>query len=394
MTALNIKEPFPHDVMPLANHDEHSRENIIAAMKHHLTEHVYPKDELVYENQAKPAFIKANNREPKDCGEVHHLMMKQPYTRMWSSIARTIQEMLWDNQSEIVEHNKPRLTKAAEKLAANPKGSLTLDPDCDMPRYVSAVDIHAMPGGYSTSRSETDLATPAIYDRGAYYYTRGMAGRWGQGGGTANVTAFKKFFPDLKPKRILDLGCAIGWTTLPIVDEWPDAEVHALDLGESFMRYAHARAEALGKTVHYHQMSGENLKFPDGHFDLVFSGGLFHETSNKAAKVIMKEIHRVLKSGGVSFNFDIPYGGDYKLHAQFMLNWDCYFNAEPFWREWTSWDRREFMSWGGFDKDTVIDTWAARDHEGNFRFFEKPFDELHTSARGGIGRVQFFGAQK
>ena len=394
MTALNIKEPFPHDIMPLASHDEHARENITAAMKHHLSEHVYPYDELVYEKQAKPSFVKANGREPKDCGEVHHLMMEQPYTRMWSSMARTLQEMLWDNQGEIVERNKPRLTEAAARLAAEPKGSLTLDPDCDMPRYVSAVDIHAMPGGYSTTRSETDLATPAVYDRGAYYYTRGMAGRWGQGGGLANVTAFKEFFPDLKPKRILDLGCAIGWTTLPIVDEWPEAEVHGIDVGESFMRYAHARAEALGKVVHYHQMSGEHLKFPDGYFDIVFTGGVFHETSKKAAPAIMKEIYRVLRKGGVSFNYDIPYGGEYNLHAQFMLNWDCYFNAEPFWREWTSWDRSEFMSWGGFDKDKVIDTWADRDHEGNFRFFEKPFDELHTSARGGIGRVQFFGAQK
>jgi hypothetical protein len=48
MTALNIKEPFPHDIMPLASHDEHARENIIAAMKHHLSEHVYHNDEIVY----------------------------------------------------------------------------------------------------------------------------------------------------------------------------------------------------------------------------------------------------------------------------------------------------------------------------------------------------------
>ncbi len=141
-------------------------------------------------------------------------------------------------------------------------------------------------------------------------------------------------------------------------------------------------------------MNGEDLKFPDEHFDLVMSGGMYHETSKKAAPRIIKEIYRVLKPGGVSMNYDIPYGGEYNLHEQFMLNWDCYFNAEPFWRQWTAWDRADFMSWGGFDKDGVIDAWADRDHEGNFKFFPKPFDELHTSARGGIGRVQFFGAKK
>jgi hypothetical protein len=42
----------------------------------------------------------------------------------------------------------------------------------------------------------------------------------------------------------------------------------------------------------------------------------------------------------------------------------------------------------------VLDVWADRDHEGNFAFFPEPFDDLHPSARGGIGRVQFFGAAK
>jgi SAM-dependent methyltransferase len=392
--ALNIKEPHPHRMMPRATHDEHARENIIAAFKHFMSDNIYPNDELVYEKKAKGRFVKEHGREPQDCGEVHHLMMDEPYTQMWSSMARTLQEMLWDNQGEIVQHEMPRMQAEAQALTHAAKGSLTLDPDFEMPRYVSAVDIHAMPGGYPTSRSEDDLFTPAVYDRGAYYYTRGMVGRWGEGGAYALINAVKEFFPDLQPKRILDVGCAIGWTTVPLVDAWPEAEVHGIDVGEAFMRYAHARAEGLGKAVHFHQMNGEDLKFPDGHFDLVMSGGMYHETSKKAAPQIIKEIYRVLKPGGVSMNYDIPYGGEYNLHEQFMLNWDCYFNAEPFWRQWTAWDRAEFMSWGGFDKDGVIDAWADRDHEGNFKFFPKPFDDLHTSARGGIGRVQFFGARK
>ncbi len=392
--ALNIKQPYPHRMMPRASHDEHARESIIAAMKHYLANNVYPYDELIYEKQAKPGFVKEHGREPADCGEVHHLMLQQPYTQMWSSMARTLQEMLWDNQGEIVAHELPRMQAEARALAENAQGSLTLDPDFQMPRYISAVDIHAMPGGYATSRSADDLATPAVYERGAYYYTRGMVGRWGEGGGMALINAVKEFFPDLKPRRILDVGCAVGWSTTPLTDAWPDAEVHGIDVGEAFMRYAHARAEALGKAVHFHQMNGEDLKFPDQHFDLVMSGGVYHETSRKAAPRMIKEIHRVLKPGGVSMNYDIPYGGAYNLHEQFMLNWDCYFNAEPFWRQWTAWDRREFMSWGGFEKDQVVEAWADRDHQGNFKFFPDPFDELHPSAGGGIGRVQFFGAPK
>ena len=392
--ALNISEPYPHRMMPRASHDEHARENIIAAIKHYLAGNVYPHDELVYERRAKPGFVREHGREPKDCGEVQRLMLAQPYTQMWSTMARTLQEMLWDNQGEIVQHELPRMRAEAQQLARKPRGTLTLDPDLQIPRYLSAVDIHAMPGGYGTTRSADDLFTPGVYDRGAYYYTRGMVGRHGEGAGTAMVKAVKEFFPDLTPRRILDVGCAVGWSTLSVLDGFPDADVHGIDVGEAFMRYAHARAEGLGKVAHFHQMSGEDLQFPDGSFDLVTCGGVYHETSKQAAPRIIKEIYRVLRPGGVSMNYDIPFGGAYNLHQQFMLNWDCYFNAEPFWRQWTAWDRREFLSWGGFDKDRVIETWADRDHQGLFKFFPQPFDELHHSTRGGIGRVHFFGARK
>ena len=84
---------------------------------------------------------------------------------------------------------------------------------------------------FAQSQTNDDLYTPAVYDRGAYYYTRGMVGRKCDGGGTALINCVKHFFPNLKPKRILDLGCAVGWTTVPLVDEWPDAEVHGIDVG-------------------------------------------------------------------------------------------------------------------------------------------------------------------
>ncbi len=392
--SLNIKEPLPHDMMPRATHDQHARENITASIKHFMSQRVYPYDEVIYEKVAKPKFVKEKGRSPETGDEVHHLMMHEPYTQTWSAIARTLQEMLWDNEGEIVWRELPRMKTQAKSNATTARGTVTIDPNFEMPRYIDAVDIHAMPGGYQTSQTEDDLFTPAVYDRGAYYYTRGMVGPKCDGGGTALINCVKHFYPGLKPVRILDLGCAVGWTTLPLTDAWPNAEIHGIDVGSAFIRYAGARAEALGKIVHFHQMSGEHLKFDDGYFDLVVCGGVYHETSKTAAINIINEIFRVLRPGGVNMNYDIPYGGDYNVHEQFMLNWDCYYNAEPFWRQWTSWNRTEFLMKGGFEKSKVVEAWADRDHEGHFKFFDSPFDDLHTSARGGIGRVQFFGARK
>jgi len=389
-----IDQPFPHDLMPTPDHDEHAREDFTVTLKMFMTENVYPYDEVVYEKRAKPKFVKENGREPEDCDEVHHVMMDDPFTQFWSATARNLQEANWYNQGRVAERQLDRLEKQAKEKSKNPVGSLTLDPGFAMPNYIDAIDIHCMPGGYQTTLSDEDVYAGALYDRGAYYYTKGMVGRYGQGGGSAIVMAVKELFPALKPKRILDVGCAIGWSSAPLLEAYPDSEVYGIDVGAAILRYGHARAEALGHKIHFLQMSGDDIKFPDGHFDLVVSGGVFHETSFKGAKKMIAEMNRVTAPGGVCMNYDIPYGAEYSLHAQFMLNWDCYYNAEPFWRQWTSWDRTEFMANGGFDRAAIQEWWADRDHHGNFKLFRVPFDELHKSARGGIGRVHFFGAQK
>ncbi|MBM3514048.1 MAG: class I SAM-dependent methyltransferase [Alphaproteobacteria bacterium] len=394
MAIIALKQPFPHDMMPLPTHDEHAREDFIVNLKMHMADHVYPYDETVYEKKAKPKFVKEKGRAPANSDEVHRLMMAEPYTKFWSAIARNMQEMLWDNQGRIAEHELPRIQTYVKRASNSAKGTLKLDPNFKMPRYIDAVDIHAMPGGYQTTLSDEDVFVGAVYDRGAYYYTKGMAGRWGEGGAVATINLMRDMFPDFKPKRILDVGCAIGWTTTPWRDAFPDAEIHGIDVGGALLRYGHGRAEALGKAVHFHQMSGEDLKFEDNYFDLVFSGGVFHETSNTGARKMMKEMHRVLKPGGLTLHYDIPYGGEYGLHAQFMLNWDSYYNAEPFWRQWTAINRTEFLTTAGFDPSTIIDAWADRDHDGTFRLFPKPFDDIHPNPRGGIGRPQFFGAWK
>jgi len=381
-------------MMPLPTHDEHAREDFIVELKLHMMEHAYPFDELVYEQRAKPKFIKENGRAPKDCDEVHSLMMSDAFTQMWSGIARNLQEMLWANEGEIAARDMPRLAQEAKKRHASPKGSLTLDPDFKMPRYVDAVDIHCMPGGYQTSLDDDDLFVGAVYERGAYYYTTGMGGRLRDGPGKSLVAAVKRFFPDLEPRRILDIGCTTGGSTIPIIDAWPDAEVHAIDVGAAILRFAHARAEGLGRKVHFSQQNGERTNFEDDYFDLVVSGGMFHETSAKASRNIAIEMHRVVRPGGAIMNQDIPFGGAYSVHDQFMLNWDCYYNAEPFWRQWTAMNRIDFLNEAGFDRREIVEIWAGRDEFGNFTFYDSPFDDDFTSTGGGLGRVQFFGARK
>ncbi|WP_457825662.1 methyltransferase domain-containing protein, partial [Staphylococcus aureus] len=73
--------------------------------------------------------------------------------------------------------------------------------------------------------------------------------------GDTTIAWIKANHPEFAPRRILDMGCAVGHSTLPYCDAWPEAEVHAIDVGAPVLRYAHARAESLGKTVHFSQQN-------------------------------------------------------------------------------------------------------------------------------------------
>ena len=113
-------------------------------------------------------------RAPRDHHEVRKLMEGEPSTKMWSAMARTIQEMLWDGVGESVERQLPDLI--ARSHIAKPLGTLTLDPALQVPRYNGEIDIHCMPGGYHTDLTANDVYSGAIYDRGAYYYVAGLLG--------------------------------------------------------------------------------------------------------------------------------------------------------------------------------------------------------------------------
>ena len=54
------------------------------------------------------------------------------------------------------------------------------------------------------------------------------------------------------------------------------------DVAAPMLRYVHARAEALGKRVHFSQQYAEATDLPDGFFDLILSQIVIHEISRRA----------------------------------------------------------------------------------------------------------------
>ena len=322
---------FAHAMLPDASHDEAARQEFTASFKRHISSDVTPGNRAVAERRAVPAFRKAHGRAPESRGELRATMEREDYYQMWGSLTRLAQELMWDSVEESVARQVPDL---AQRWQTNgrAKGTLRLDPAVEPPRYMSAVDIHCMPGGYASEVTEGDVRAAAIFDRGTFLNVCGTQGAMHDARGRTAVAYLLTEHADLNPARILDMGCSVGQATLPYATYYPHAEVHAIDVAAPLLRYAHARAESAGRTVHFSQQNAERTDFPDGHFDLIVSHLLFHETSTRALPRIIDECHRLLRPGGVMVHLELglPYK-DMDLFEEVMHDWQTRNNGEPFW---------------------------------------------------------------
>jgi ubiquinone/menaquinone biosynthesis C-methylase UbiE len=322
-------------------------------LKVHLATKVSPGNKAVYEKRAKPRFEREHKHIPQDRHDVRRVMKDEPYYQTWSALLRTSQEMMWDSVATSVERQLPELIRQA-KPNGKALGSLTLDPQLPIPSYHTAVDIHCQPGAYHTETTADDVAAGAIYDRAVHVYAMGRMGPMNDDLGASLAAYVKRQYPNFQPSKILDMGCSVGHSTIPYVDTYPEAEVHAIEIGAPMLRYAHARAEALGKRVHFSQQNAEHTNFAEGLFDLIVSHILLHETSSVAIRNIVRECHRLLRPGGMMLHVEVPQYHGMDPYDSFILDWDTYNNNEPFWGTLHDMDLVELATSGGFAREKII----------------------------------------
>lgn len=103
-------------------------------------------------------------------------------------------------------------------------------------------------------------------------------------------------FAALKDKEVLEIGVGNGSHAQLLA-------VHAksftgIDLTEYAVKSTAERFKVFGLSGTIIRMDAEHLSFPDNSFDLVWSWGVIHHSSD--TKKILKEIRRVLKPGGTA----------------------------------------------------------------------------------------------
>ena len=340
-----------HAMLPDPTHDEQSRQDFVGALRGHLSSRLMPGAYKVYASKVEPAFKAKHGRAPADQEEVRKVMTQDPFYQFWSAMQRRSQEMLWESVIDPTERQLPELIDKARKIGRKARGKLRLDPKLEIPRYHRAADIHLQPGGYHTDFTADDIAAGAVYDKGINLYMGGGLGPENDLTGNTLLAYVREKHPGFEPKRILDIGCAIGNSTLVWARAFPKAEVHGIDVGAPVLRYAHARAETLGVKVDFSQQNAEHTDFDDGSFDLVLSHITLHETSRSALPRILGECRRLLRKGGMTLHLEIPRGRT--AMEKFMHNWEAYNNNETFSRFMTDIDLIAEAVKGGFAKHEV-----------------------------------------
>jgi SAM-dependent methyltransferase len=352
-TMLNTFQQGSHAMLPEATHDEAARQEFTKSLKQFIQQGLLPGLTPVYKGRVIKGFEKEHGREPKDRREIRSGMVKDPYFQHYAAANRIAQELLWESANISIDRQLPELIEKAKALSAKSPSKLDLPKDFETPHYVTALDIHCMPGGYATEVTEDDVSVGVLYDRGVYLYAMGYMGPLNDDMGRSVCNYVKRKLNGFCPKRILDLGCTVGHATLPFKELFPHAEVWGVDVAAPQVRYAHARAAALGLDVNFAQMNAEKTSFPDGHFDLIVSHILLHETSGKAMPNIFKECSRLLAPGGYMIHADLPPFDLMDPFTQFILDNETWYNNEPFWGAMREMDQVKLAKESGFPEDTV-----------------------------------------
>jgi len=364
--------PLPNiDKLIKPHHNEKCRQEYVSILRRHVLTNMAQSMRECYDTEVAPTFRRFHGRPPADGREIRKVMKDTLPYKLYSSMRYNAQEMTWESVREEVERALPDLIKTAREAAStNPAGgTLALNPSIKPPHYVSATDVHLMPGCWQSEHTKDDVSQGAIYAHGGAVFRGCLRPSRTKGGVGASVSTYLKVkYPYFKPQHILETGCTIGSNLTPYHDIFPEAELYGVDVAAPCLRYAHARDEARGIRTHYFQQDAEHLEFEENTFDLVVSSFFLHELTPEATRQIFREIFRVLKPGGRMVHMELPAAADVDAYYNFILDWDQKHNAEPWYELFRNMDFRKECAEAGFNPDnyfkaTIPDIGGVSDDE-------------------------------
>jgi len=154
-----------------------------------------------------------------------------------------------------------------------------------------------------------------------------------------------------QPRKILDLGCGTGSTTLMLKQAFPHAEVIGLDLSPYMLVMAEYKAKQAGIDLQWLHGKAEATGFPDNDFDLVTASLLFHETPPIITQQILQECFRLLVPGGQVVILD----GNQKTLRNTALLTEIF--EEPYIKDYADGSLDAWLGAAGFASIRTEDVW-------------------------------------
>ena len=250
---------------------------------------------------------------------------KLPEAGVWARVYRTTQDTIWKRVSDSYGLREDEFLRLLDESDKKGPGSVTWDPEYTYPEYAK-VEMHLQPAGF-TGHPLAGLC----YD----YGNRLFSAKFGKNDGVHKAMAEKISLPkDGRVARVMDLACSVGKLTCQLKRRFPEAEVWGSDISAPMVRYAHHRAIQENLDVHFIQKAAEDLdELPEGELDLVTVHILFHEVPTPVVDRAIKNVFRLLRSGGTFWISDFPTLSEkYKglKYTNLLGSIDSADNSEPY----------------------------------------------------------------
>ena len=249
------------------------------------------------------------------------------------------QDTIWERfLSPIVRLfiNEEELRRYAQSIDWQKQSDRFRRPNVEIPAYYKSQNFHGIEGGYLNS------GAAVTYDPVTQYVL------------PPNETLVRQGLIErirVKPRRILDLGCGTGSTTLMLKQAFPQAQVIGLDLSPYMLVRAEDKARKAGLDIEWHHGNAEQTEFPDASFDLIAASLLFHETPPKVTQGILGESFRLLTVGGEMLILD----GSQKTLRN--LDWLNNIFEEPYIRDFAAGSLEAWMGKAGFEAVQTDELW-------------------------------------
>jgi ubiquinone/menaquinone biosynthesis C-methylase UbiE len=174
--------------------------------------------------------------------------------------------------------------------------------DLIYPHYYSSQNFHGIEGGYLNSIAAMTYDTVTAF-------ASPPSEKWIR---QQLISAIEQI-----PRRILDLGCGTGSSTLLLKQAFPQAAVMGLDLSPYMLVVAEKKAQEAELNIQWQHGLAEDTGLEDAAFDLVTASFLLHETPPQISQLILQECFRIIKPGGQVIILD---GNQKRLcHADWLI---------------------------------------------------------------------------